>query len=269
MMAVMIIEENRPDMITLWGAAARGFQKRFAQMDLDLDICIAAASFVGIELESLNNIVSLHFTCLSVARCADAAEAASQRKAIKTVFVRGIASWGSCNGLQLAAVVLGGSVQEFPNGLEEGAAQTTRKTDAEKAHLAFKGRPDSYFAPCIHRKEVKTLPPRAVLVAENNHSPVQSFAHAQDGIDFWVLQNQPELENADIVSYLKKPGTLSKKRVLSLRTLSLRKPIPLPRRVLAQCWLIYSPQCKPSNLPTGLSTSKTGCTHEIHPFLAL
>jgi len=226
MTALLIIEANTPDMIALGGAAARGFQKCLAQIDPDLDIRIAAPYVADIEPQSLDDIDGVIFTGSGVAWSADAAEAAPQRRAMETVFAKGIASWGSCNGLQLAAVVLGGSVQASPNGLEVGVARATRKTDAGKAHPALKGRPDTYSAPCIHRDEVKTLPTGAVLLAENDHSPVQSFAYAQDGIDFWGAQYHPELESADIASYLKKPGTLFEKKAHIVEDLILAETDP-------------------------------------------
>ena len=226
MTALLIIEANTPDMIALGGAAARGFQKCLAVIDPDLDIRIAAPYVADIEPDSLDDIDGVIFTGSGVAWSADAAEAAPQRKAMETIFAKGIASWGSCNGLQLAAVVLGGSVHASPNGLEVGVARATRKTDAGKAHPALIGRPDTYSVPCIHRDEVKQLPKGALLLAENDHSLVQSFAYAQDGIDFWGAQYHPELESADIASYLKKPGTLFEKKAHIVEDLILAETDP-------------------------------------------
>ena len=226
MTALLIIEANTPDMIALGGAAARGFQKCLAVIDPDLDIRIAAPYVADIEPDSVDDIDGVIFTGSGVAWSADAAEAAPQRKAMETIFAKGIASWGSCNGLQLAAVVLGGSVHASPNGLEVGVARATRKTDAGKAHPALIGRPDTYSVPCIHRDEVKQLPKGALLLAENDHSPVQSFAYAQDGVDFWGAQYHPELESADIASYLKKPGTLFEKKAHIVEDLILAETDP-------------------------------------------
>ena len=53
---------------------------------------------------------------------------------MEQVFTHAKPVWGSCNGLQLAAVVLGGSVAASPNGIEIGLAKDMMKTTDGQAH---------------------------------------------------------------------------------------------------------------------------------------
>lgn len=109
---------------------------------------------------------------------------------------------GSCNGMQLAASVLGGSSSASPNGREDGMATGISLTDAGRAHPMMAGRCDGFAVPCTHRDEVVRLPDGAVRLAGNAHSEVQAFAIERDGIDFWGMQYHPEFSPAWLGCYL-------------------------------------------------------------------
>ena len=59
----------------------------------------------------------------------------------RTVFAAGVPVWGSCWGLQLAAVALGGVVRRNPRGRELGIARRIRLTEAGRAHPPSAGSP--------------------------------------------------------------------------------------------------------------------------------
>ena len=105
---------------------------------------------------------------------------------MRKVFEAGLPTLGSCNGMQLAASVLGGQSSASPNGREDGLARDVTLTEAGRAHPFMAGRIDGYAAPCVHRDEVSRLPDGAVVLATNNHSEVQAFAYENDGIRFWA-----------------------------------------------------------------------------------
>ena len=117
---------------------------------------------------------------------------------------------GSCNGMQLAATVLGGSNRASPNGREDGLARNIRLTDAGRTHPFLAGREDEYAAPCVHRDEVAELPTGAVLLATNDHSAVQAFAYERDGIRFWGVQYHPEYTPAYIGKRMRLSNRLPK-----------------------------------------------------------
>ena len=96
----------------------------------------------------------------------------------RAVFGAGVPAWGSCWGVQLAAVALG------------GIARRIKLNAAGRAHPLYAGKPDAFDALCSHVDEIETLPPGAVVLAENGMSAVQAMA--VEGADFLGVQYHPE-----------------------------------------------------------------------------
>lgn len=147
------------------------------------------------------------FAGSSVDWTTDAPEAAPLRAAMEMVFAAGKPVWGSCNGLQLAAVVLGGAVGASTKGVETGLARDVRITEVGRGHPMLATRQNGFAAPCIHRDEVTRLPDGAQLLAGNAHSPVQSMAFVQGGVEFWGTQYHPELSLSQIALASGRPQT--------------------------------------------------------------
>lgn len=139
----------------------------------------------------------------------DAPEAAPLRRVMEQALATGRPVIGSCNGMQLGALVLGGRVGASPKGVEIGLAHDIRLTKAGRAHPLMAGREDVYSAPCIHRDEVQDLSQHATLIAQNDHCPVQAFACQTGGVDFWGVQYHPELPPADLAALIKGVATLN------------------------------------------------------------
>jgi Glutamine amidotransferase class-I len=78
----------------------------------------------------------------------------------RAVFAAGIPVWGSCWGLQLATVALGGSVRCNPRGRELPIARAISVTEAGRAHPLLASRPAVFDALCSHLDEIETLPPK-------------------------------------------------------------------------------------------------------------
>lgn len=114
--------------------------------------------------------------------------------------------WGSCNGMQLAAFMLGGICAASPRGDEEGLAEAITLTDIGREHPMIQGRASQFRVPCVHRDEVQRLPNGAVLLAGNAHSPVQAFAYETADISFWGTQYHPEFSRADVATWLADRG---------------------------------------------------------------
>ncbi|MEM6479810.1 MAG: type 1 glutamine amidotransferase [Pseudomonadota bacterium] len=146
------------------------------------------------------------FTGSAVDWNTDDARAAPLAQAMRAAFAARRPTFGSCNGMQLAASVLGGSTGESRNGREDGLARAIARSAAGRAHPMLAARDNTFSAPCIHRDEVIRLPDGAVLLAGNAHSRVQAFAYAQDGIDFWGVQYHPEFSLAFIAEVLRARG---------------------------------------------------------------
>ena len=181
---------------------AEGFEQAFAHLAPDADLRVHNPYADALNADDLAGVDGVVFTGSGVSWSTDAAEAACQRAAMELVFDAGLPSWGSCNGMQLAAVVLGGQVAASPNGLEVGVAQATRLTPAGQTHPQFKSRSAVFAVPCIHRDEVSQLPTGAVKLAENAHSENQAFSYDNGGVSFWGAQYHPELCLTHVAHYL-------------------------------------------------------------------
>ncbi len=94
----------------------------------------------------------------------------------RAAFAAGLPVWGSCWGLQLAVVALGGSVRRNPRGRELPIARAITVTDWGRAHPLLASRPAVFDALCSHLDEIETLPPNAQVLAANEVSAVQAIA---------------------------------------------------------------------------------------------
>ncbi|MBV8506877.1 MAG: type 1 glutamine amidotransferase [Alphaproteobacteria bacterium] len=94
----------------------------------------------------------------------------------RAAFATGVPVWGSCWGLQLATVALGGSVQRNPRGRELPIARAITLTEAGRAHSLFASRPAVFDALCSHLDEIETLPPNSEVLAANEVSAIQAIA---------------------------------------------------------------------------------------------
>lgn len=94
----------------------------------------------------------------------------------RAAFAAGIPVWGSCWGLQLAIVALGGSVRRNPRGRELPIARAITVTEAGGAHPLFASRPAVFDALCSHLDEIETLPPSSQVLATNELSAIQAIA---------------------------------------------------------------------------------------------
>jgi GMP synthase (glutamine-hydrolysing) len=111
----------------------------------------------------------------------------------RAAFAAGVPVWGSCWGLQLAVVALGGSVRRNPRGRELPIARAITVTEAGRAHPLFASRPAVFEALCSHLDEIETLPPASQVLAANEVSAIQAIAAQTPGRgSFHGTQYHPE-----------------------------------------------------------------------------
>src|SRR5271155_5546863 len=111
----------------------------------------------------------------------------------RATFAAGVPVWGSCWGLQLATVALGGSVRRNPRGRELPIARAITVTEAGRAHPLLASRPAVFDALCSHLDEIETLPPNSQVLAANEISAVQAIAAQTAGRgSFHGTQYHPE-----------------------------------------------------------------------------
>lgn len=206
MTTILILEGNSTAMVQQGKADALPFVKSFMALDPSVRVRVDAPYARPLEAADLEGVDGVVFTGSGVEWSTAEPEAEPLRAAMRQVFKAGLPSWGSCNGMQLAAVVLGGDVGASPKGVELGIAQDITLTEAAEAHPMMAGKVSGFGSPCVHRDEVQTLPEGAILMAGNAHSPVQAFVYEKDGVDFWGVQYHPECDALDLASWLRPKG---------------------------------------------------------------
>ena len=110
----------------------------------------------------------------------------------QAIFQVGVPAFGSCWGIQMAAVAAGGEVKNNPKGREWGIARNIRPTDEGRQSLLLAGKPDQYDGFIMHLDEVTRLPPGATLLAVNEHTHVQALEVKHLNGAFWATQYHPE-----------------------------------------------------------------------------
>lgn len=200
MTRILIFDSNGPGLPALGPGFAAVLQKLSGSIT-----CSLCAPYLGQALpdEVFDGVV---FTGSAVAWCVDAPEGQALRDIWRQVTRWQVPIWGSCNGMQLAAFMLGGICAASPRGDEEGLAEAITLTDIGREHPMMQGRASQFRVPCVHRDEVQRLPNGAVLLAGNAHSPVQAFAYETADISFWGTQYHPEFSRADVATWLADRG---------------------------------------------------------------
>ncbi len=202
MTTILILEGHSPDIVRNGGSYAAEFVATLSAIDPRLTLMAKNPYLHNLTQEDFESVDGIIFTGSAVDWNTSDPRGQAQVDAMREAFKAGKPIWGSCNGFQLMASVLGGAVGESPNGFEGGLAQNLQLTDAGKTHPMMKGRKDGDAVPCVHRDEIQQLPEGAVLLAGNAHSPIQAAVYETDGISYWGSQYHPELTPAFIAGAL-------------------------------------------------------------------
>jgi GMP synthase (glutamine-hydrolysing) len=138
-------------------------------------------------------------------------ESTRQVELARAVYKSGTPFFGSCWGLQVAAVAAGGSVRANPKGREVLIARDLRLTKEGSAHPLYAGKDPIFTSPCIHGDEVESLPSDATVLATNSVSDVQAAEIRHDGGTFWGIQYHPEysLNEMTAIMHRYKPTLLA------------------------------------------------------------
>ena len=112
----------------------------------------------------------------------------------KNAFEVGVPSFGSCWGIQLAAVAAGGEVEANPKGREMGMGRKIHQTPAAYDHPMFEGKPRVFEGFVSHDDMVTKLPPGGILLAGNSFAPIQAIAVTHKNGTFWATQYHCEYD---------------------------------------------------------------------------
>jgi GMP synthase (glutamine-hydrolysing) len=137
-------------------------------------------------------------------------EAASLRQIdfVREVFACAIPMFGSCWGLQLAAVAAGGEVALNPHGREVAFARKIILTEAGRSHPMHRRRTAAFDAPAIHSDVVTRLPQGTIVTAWNAMSEVQAAEIRLGRGVFWGVQYHPEYQLHDVAAVVRRYGEL-------------------------------------------------------------
>lgn len=122
----------------------------------------------------------------------------------RAAFQSGVPCFGSCWGLQVMAVALGGKVHVNPKGYEFGIARQIALTDAGRAHAMYDGKAAVFDAMCVHQDEVCALPTGATVLAGNAVSDVQAATFEDGAGSFWGVQYHPEYELSQLAALFRR-----------------------------------------------------------------
>lgn len=112
----------------------------------------------------------------------------------KRAYEVGTPQFGTCWGLQMAAVAAGGEVKANPRGREMGLGRKIHVTDEGRHHPLLTGKPPVYCGFISHLDEVTALPPGGQLLASNDFTHVQAIEVKHGQGAFWATQYHPEYD---------------------------------------------------------------------------
>lgn len=132
----------------------------------------------------------------------DEAPVRRQIELMRAVYDSGVPSFGSCWGLQVAAVAAGGTVTPNPLGREVGFARRIMPSEAGRCHALLAGRPGAFDAPCVHLDVVASLPANAIVLASNGMAGVQAAEIRHGRGVFWGVQYHPEFSLTELAAIM-------------------------------------------------------------------
>ncbi len=123
----------------------------------------------------------------------DVPEVTRQIEFSRAVYEAGVPQYGSCWGVQMAAMAAGGEVKKNPNGREWSIARDITLTEDGRNHPMYTGKQSKFDGFIMHLDEVTRIPEGGKLLATNEHTYVQALAvKYPGGGEFWATQYHPE-----------------------------------------------------------------------------
>jgi GMP synthase (glutamine-hydrolysing) len=189
-------------------ATGRTSAESYAAVVRDLDPAAACRPLHPADADAelpdgLSGFDGLIFTG-STLKVSDGGPAVERQIALmRAAFEAGLPVFGSCWGVQVAAVVAGGHTAENPRGPEYGFARAITPTEAGRGHPLLAGRPAAWDAPAVHSDAVLDPPPGARVLAGNRVLGVQAIEIRHRAGWFWGTQYHPELDLDELAAMLR------------------------------------------------------------------
>lgn len=198
---ILVVEGNAQSTTdTMVSMGARPYSESYAALlesfSTDIHCTIAYPAEKGPDCLPANTTLSdfegIAWTGSALSVYADQPEVARQVAFAKRCAEAGVPVFGSCWGLQVMTVTLGGKVQKNTKGREIGIGRDITLTTAGRIHPLFAGKGPVFDALQVHGDEVHCLPPNAVVLASNAMSEVQAMVVETEEVSFWGVQYHPE-----------------------------------------------------------------------------
>ncbi len=170
-----------------------GFLRRYLT-DAAVDVCFVADRDrplpAGAALEAYSGFIWTGSDLTIYDR--DDRRVTRQIELAQAIFASGVPMFGSCWGVQMAAVAAGGEVARNPKGREWGIARNITLTPEGRRSPLMADKPERFDGFIMHLDEVTRLPPGAQLLAVNDHTRVQALEVRRGAGVFWATQYHPE-----------------------------------------------------------------------------
>jgi GMP synthase (glutamine-hydrolysing) len=145
------------------------------------------------SLRDLPNYAGIIWTGCNLCICdTENPSVASQITLAQHAYEIGVPGWGSCWGIQMAAVAAGGEVKPNPKGREMGLARKILLTPQALNHPLFENKPAVFEGFISHDDMITEIPPGGILLAGNSFTDVQALAVTHKNGTFWATQYHPE-----------------------------------------------------------------------------
>ena len=158
----------------------------------------------GAEVADLASQDGVLFAGSPIQMYEDTAETRAAARFMSAVYAAGVPSFGSCAGLQIAAVAAGGTTKPRAGAMEAGFARGITATEAGRCHPLLRGRPPCWDAPAMHSTIVDRAPPGLVALARAEGTPVEAAEIRSGAGTFWGVQYHPELAPGEIAAALRR-----------------------------------------------------------------
>ncbi len=163
--------------------------------------CVDGSSWAsGVEFEAFD---AAFFAGSPIQMHENTPEVRGAARFMRSVFEAGLPSFGSCAGLQIAAVAAGGTVRPRETEIEAGFTRGVVATDLGRDHPMLCGRPGAWDALTMHSAIVDRLPPGGSILAHTKDVPVEAAEIRSGWGIFWGVQYHPELALSEIAAALR------------------------------------------------------------------
>lgn len=166
------------------------------EIELEFDTIFPCTStFVAPDDETYASYDGACFTGSSMSATSQEDDCLRQINIMKDLFRNEISTFGSCWGIQIAAVATGGRVALSPKGREVGIGRKISLTPEGRKHPMFEGKKATFEAFMSHSDEVVSVDESMTTVtAGNDHSRVQAMSVRHGSTESWFVQYHPEYD---------------------------------------------------------------------------